>query len=539
MDFMTSARSIKTTHLNFNNQDQSSFDGIMDTMDFSMFPQDHQLLVNPYQPSSDEAYVKNLTAQENNNIIDAPYSHNNAYLNSMMANEQVINLFQKNSINPNTDSEYNSDDLIFSQQSLLQNDKSNQLTGLFNNDIYFVNGLLTPPDSENRDVYSLSSRNSSFQAIDDTLNQQVLSFNSEFDSIPITEENEPDYFGNVYADTIKPQLSSPLHSPGSVFEVHTPTTKPHSAKRKRLASASVILKSNNGVTKPNNKRSKTLSDLKIPTPTNTTPSPIDYNPAVANIHQWIRVDTITDERYKHVLELAGQRKLDKKKVAKVLDSFRQKHIMTKLNIINEKIGINSKTNLAGKEEKLPRLNLKENADGFEIVCHTSSGYDASVKEDETVLSGLRHLNILKDHINYKTYDELASSLQAMFKASNSKDEKVKRPLNQFMLYRTAMVRAANIFKIVEMVKENKSTELMKMYDELKKNPESKLLDEIVDAQPKLDHHMTAHVIALLWTTESQAVKDQFAQFAKIEKEVHLKVFPNYKFNPQKRNSTSK
>lgn len=550
-------------HHNNNQQDQHpSFEATMDMMDFSMFPPDYSVLNSTQLTGDNDHLLRNESmatgecfSTVNNNAAEANHGGLNTFLTSN-------DLYKCNS---QESSMFNSDDLMFSQQgAYAQMNKSNQLNGLFNNDIYFVNGLLTPPNSDNTEVNQSVSNLNTVNNINNynnsaDINHQVLSFNKEFEDV--------DYFGSSFDhlpsfNLKNPQLSSPLHSPNyhTTFEEFQPyfTTasankklpdhsklyvkeKPkhfeHNAKKNRNTSVPAPTVSTGGVTKPPaNKRSKTLNDLKIPTKlASVSPSPIDFNPAVPNQFQWINVSPITDARYKEVLDLAGQRKLDKKKVIKILDSFRQNDVSEKLNLINRKLG--SKIS-SSSSTKLAKMNIREVNGSFQIICNTSSGYDTPVEEHESIPSGLLKLNILKDHVNYKLYDELASSLKVMAE-QNSKNDKIKRPLNQFMLYKRSMIKAANIFKVVEMVKENNHDELLKMDEELKRNPKSSLLNEIVDVQPKLDHHNTCHVIALLWVTESEAVKEQFAKFAKLEKDIHGQVFPNYKFNPQKRNSTTK
>lgn len=51
---------------------------------------------------------------------------------------------------------------------------------------------------------------------------------------------------------------------------------------------------------------------------------------------------------------------------------------------------------------------------------------------------------------------------------------------------------------------------------------------------KINHGIMCHVIALLWLTEQNQIKDQFAEFSKIEKLIHEETYPDYKFNPKKK-----
>ncbi|CCH46350.1 Transcription factor [Wickerhamomyces ciferrii] len=576
-----------TNHINSNYLTEAPN---MDFMDFSMFPQDQQQAMNfsHFGSENQDQYVPKAAFFAGSGNEDITKLNMNNFLTSntnIVPQTITTNTLppqgQKVSTNDSYDSSvFNSDDLFFSQTAAYNSEQQHQdhfnplNNGLFNHqnntDVHFVNGLLTPADNEAQEIYSLSSRDSNAPPSTVPSSAFGSATNLNFGGnhypatanaqnymnhySPMTAPNSADvsYFNNDVFDQLPPhldfrnaQLSSPLHSPksGSFAEaqeaiyyqqqIQNNSIQRHSAK-KMGSTDSLPMRSSvsnaGGVSKPSAKRSKTMGDLGISgiNISNNVPTPIIYNPDVQNVYEWIKVSEITPERYNEILNRGAERKLSD--VSQILDSFKQKHIMKKLNIINLKIGLKEKSN----DEKPPRMNMREipYSDSFEIICRTSSGYDTPVSEANNVLSGLRHLPILKDHINYKLYEELVSN-------GKPKDGKVKRPLNQFMLYRTAMIRAASIFKVAEFIKTDDLNELNRIEQELISNPKSKILDEIVGVQPKLDHHTTAQVIALLWKTEDPQVLQKFSNFAQIEKETHSKVYPNYKFNPQKKNSTSK
>lgn len=84
----------------------------------------------------------------------------------------------------------------------------------------------------------------------------------------------------------------------------------------------------------------------------------------------------------------------------------------------------------------------------------------------------------------------------------TKPNHIKRPLNSFMLYRKSQTQSAMAFAL--------------------------------HSQLKLNHQNISQIIGLMWQTEEQNVKRQFAVFASKEKELHKVLHPEYKFCPQKK-----
>lgn len=81
-------------------------------------------------------------------------------------------------------------------------------------------------------------------------------------------------------------------------------------------------------------------------------------------------------------------------------------------------------------------------------------------------------------------------------------EKIKRPLNSFMIYRRSQTQRA-------------------MVNARKLNM-------------KLDHKTISSVIGLLWQTERACVQDYFIQLNAIEKSRHQMLFPGYRFQPRRK-----
>jgi hypothetical protein len=81
-------------------------------------------------------------------------------------------------------------------------------------------------------------------------------------------------------------------------------------------------------------------------------------------------------------------------------------------------------------------------------------------------------------------------------------DRVKRPLNSFMLYRRSQTQAA--------------------------------MAAAAAAQTKINHQSMSLILGLMWQTETKDLREQFAQLASEEKELHRTLHPEYKFCPQKR-----
>lgn len=84
----------------------------------------------------------------------------------------------------------------------------------------------------------------------------------------------------------------------------------------------------------------------------------------------------------------------------------------------------------------------------------------------------------------------------------SQGDRVKRPLNSFMLYRRSQTQAA--------------------------------MAAAAQAQTKINHQSMSLILGLMWKTETKDLRDLFSQLASEEKELHRSLHPEYKFCPQKR-----
>ncbi|KAI0398456.1 hypothetical protein F5Y17DRAFT_4495 [Xylariaceae sp. FL0594] len=98
----------------------------------------------------------------------------------------------------------------------------------------------------------------------------------------------------------------------------------------------------------------------------------------------------------------------------------------------------------------------------------------------------------------------------------SKNGKVKRPMNAFMLYRKAY--------------QNRTKE-WKRLDDIRRREE-----RASEGKPEKghdNHQVISQVCGLSWNMEPQELRDQYDEWAKIERNNHKIAFPDYKFAPAK------
>ncbi|KAI1419279.1 hypothetical protein F5Y12DRAFT_794273 [Xylaria sp. FL1777] len=104
--------------------------------------------------------------------------------------------------------------------------------------------------------------------------------------------------------------------------------------------------------------------------------------------------------------------------------------------------------------------------------------------------------------------------------AQSKTGKVKRPMNAFMLYRKAY--------------QNRTKEWKRLDDIRRKEEESNLASEGGRPEKGHDNHQViSQVCGISWNMEPQDLRDQYDEWAKIERNNHKLAFPDYKFAPAK------
>ncbi|KAI1166479.1 hypothetical protein F5B18DRAFT_49438 [Nemania serpens] len=100
--------------------------------------------------------------------------------------------------------------------------------------------------------------------------------------------------------------------------------------------------------------------------------------------------------------------------------------------------------------------------------------------------------------------------------AQSKTGKVKRPMNAFMLYRKAY--------------QNRTKE-WKRLDDIRRKEE-----RVSEGKPEKghdNHQVISQVCGLSWNMEPQELRDQYDEWAKVERNNHKLAFPDYKFAPAK------
>ncbi|KAH8158127.1 hypothetical protein CIB48_g10116 [Xylaria polymorpha] len=100
--------------------------------------------------------------------------------------------------------------------------------------------------------------------------------------------------------------------------------------------------------------------------------------------------------------------------------------------------------------------------------------------------------------------------------AQSKTGKVKRPMNAFMLYRKAY--------------QNRTKE-WKRLDDIRRKEES--AGEGKPEKGHDNHQVISQVCGMSWNMEPQELRDQYDEWAKIERNNHKLAFPDYKFAPAK------
>ncbi|KAI1190510.1 hypothetical protein F5B17DRAFT_446945 [Nemania serpens] len=145
--------------------------------------------------------------------------------------------------------------------------------------------------------------------------------------------------------------------------------------------------------------------------------------------------------------------------------------------------------------------------------------DASAEQSSIALANpLSHL--VKDLTNITDTDIQAyvnrSPEERRLEVAQSKTGKVKRPMNAFMLYRKAY--------------QNRTKE-WKRLDDIRRKEQS-----ASEGRPEKghdNHQVISQVCGLSWNMEPQELRDQYDEWAKVERNNHRLAFPDYKFAPAK------
>jgi len=146
--------------------------------------------------------------------------------------------------------------------------------------------------------------------------------------------------------------------------------------------------------------------------------------------------------------------------------------------------------------------------------------DNGLPEKGAILLGQPLSQLVKDLTNVADTDIQAyvnrSPEERQQEVGQSKNGKVKRPMNAFMLYRKAY--------------QNRTKE-WKRLDDIRRREE-----RASEGKPEKghdNHQVISQVCGISWNMEPQELRDQYDEWAKIERNNHKIAFPDYKFAPAK------
>ncbi|KAI0109672.1 hypothetical protein GGR51DRAFT_569924 [Nemania sp. FL0031] len=141
-------------------------------------------------------------------------------------------------------------------------------------------------------------------------------------------------------------------------------------------------------------------------------------------------------------------------------------------------------------------------------------------ERSSISLGAPLSELVKDITNIEDTDIQAyvnrSPEERRREVAQSKTGKVKRPMNAFMLYRKAY--------------QNRTKE-WKRLDDIRRKEES--ASEGKPEKGHDNHQVISQVCGMSWNMEPQELRDQYDEWAKIERNNHKLAFPDYKFAPAK------
>ncbi|SCU86818.1 LANO_0C09296g1_1 [Lachancea nothofagi CBS 11611] len=365
--------------------------------------------------------------------------------------------------------------------------------------------------------------------------------------------------------------------------------------------------------------------------------------SLENKRGWLRIARITPERHALIAQRLAEKRSHPKAssaceqiVSHVLRLFEQSHVREKIQLLalerrrrahststttselealahrdldaaNHTLWLNQRIprNAARQAKQFPRLTVHDcdaNASAstsastseatsigsppslLAVEVRTSSGYNdytAASTEISTLsnwdcdLLQLRHMSLLRESDDRRRKNKYYEFIEG----------KMKRPLNSFMLYRSALMKAVAILKVCNVVTETcqfvaqrypqlTETQLLSvircvieeselpldlpvlidldfvahaiqttMYEPAGEDDYTDSNDFAANAglkpvDPKFANQTdVAQVITLMWNTEPQEFKQHFVEFSHTEKQHHHEVYPKYKYCPIKKERT--
>ncbi|SCU98773.1 LAMI_0F16182g1_1 [Lachancea mirantina] len=246
--------------------------------------------------------------------------------------------------------------------------------------------------------------------------------------------------------------------------------------------------------------------------------------------------------------------------------------------------------LPEQAKQFPRATVCDDPSGphraYTVEVRTSSGYNdflQSLSFADLTLLRLRSLSLLRESDDRKRKNKYYEFIE----------RKMKRPLNSFMLYRSAMMKAVSILKVCSIVtalcaelcssvdncdsefdalcllrrtilqRQNlQNSPILGSWDEYHADTSESALyspavhdivsgliekhlyqqsattEELLPIDPKFANQtVVAQIITLMWNAEPEEFKRHFVEFSRLEKGHHHLVYPKYKYCPMKKANT--
>ncbi|KAM3165170.1 Transcription factor [Lachancea thermotolerans] len=363
---------------------------------------------------------------------------------------------------------------------------------------------------------------------------------------------------------------------------------------------------------------------------------------VENQHAWLRISPMTSQRRAQIVaRLREKTDVDSALALDVLALFEQQHVREKIEImalehraqrrrrrqrpahgcggagsnagsdaelaaltscdlhaLNARLWLDqAAARLPDQQKQFPRLTVQDFGAALAVEVRTSSGYNdfthssaqgSVLSRWDCLLLELRDLSLLRESDDRRRKNKYYEFIEA----------KMKRPLNSFMLYRSALMKAVAILKVCEAVTQA-CRALGQRYPQLCERellaamravardraagavPGAALTPALTPETPAavgsdaltppsgvdadvvahvLDAHFydrdpvtgaarlvdprfsnqtaVAQVITHMWNTELEEYKRSFVEFSQIEKQHHHHVYPEYKYCPVKKSQLS-
>ncbi|KAI0204741.1 hypothetical protein F4808DRAFT_308492 [Astrocystis sublimbata] len=158
----------------------------------------------------------------------------------------------------------------------------------------------------------------------------------------------------------------------------------------------------------------------------------------------------------------------------------------------------------------------------------NSGEDGFAESGSTLLAA--PLSVLVNTLTSVTDTDIEAYVKRLpeerrHEVANSKTGKVKRPMNAFMLYRKAYQNRTKEWKRLDDIRRKEESAAAAAAG----GPEGNSKPE----KGHDNHQVISQVCGASWNMEPQELRDQYDEWAKIERNNHKLAFPDYKFAPAK------